>query len=213
MKKNIIKILLILFLLVLYVFISADTYAVNISNELSSNLLRLHVIANSDSTEDQNLKLKVRDALLDYMSKNLANVSSKSEAIDLISKNSDELTKIAKNIITSEGYNYDVNISIENTYFPTKNYYNISLPSGYYDSVRVKIGSASGKNWWCVMFPPLCFIDSSSGALATNSEDYLESNLSPDAFTLVSDSNNNSVTFKFKILEFFSNHNIFTAKK
>lgn len=213
MKKFLFKFFIILILLLLYIFLSANSYAINMSNEIASSLLRLHVIANSNSEEDQNLKLKVRDALLDYMSKNLFNVSSKEDAIALISQNKDELTKIAKKIINEEGYNYDVNISIENTYFPTKNYYDISLPSGYYDSVRVKIGTASGNNWWCVMFPPLCFTDSSSGALADNGEGYLESSLSEDAYTLISDSSSESVSFKFKILELFSSSNIFTAKK
>lgn len=213
MRKFLFKFFIILILLLLYIFLSANSYAINMSNEIASSLLRLHVIANSNSQEDQNLKLKVRDALLDYMSKNLFNVSSKEDAIALISQNRDELTKIAKKIINEEGYNYDVSISIENTYFPTKNYYDISLPAGYYDSVRVKIGTASGNNWWCVMFPPLCFTDSSSGALADNGEGYLESSLSEDAYTLISDSSNESVSFKFKILELFSSSNIFTAKK
>lgn len=213
MKKLLIKSFIILILLLLYIFLSAHSYAINVSNELSSNLLRLHVIANSDSEEDQNLKLKVRNALLEYMSKNLSTVSSKDNAINFVLENKEELTKIAKEIIEKEGFNYDVDISIENTYFPTKNYSNISLPAGYYDSVRVKIGSASGKNWWCVMFPPLCFIDSSSGILSDNSEEYLESSLSPNTLNLISESNDQSISFKFKILEFFSSSNIFTAKK
>lgn len=213
MKKLLIKFLIILILLLLYIFISAHSYAITVSNELSSNLLRLHVIANSDSEEDQKLKLKVRNALLEYMSKNLSTVSSKDNAINFVLQNKEELTKIAEEIIKNEGFNYDVDISIENTYFPTKNYSNISLPAGYYDSVRVKIGSASGKNWWCVMFPPLCFIDSSSGILSDNSEEYLESSLSPNTLNLISESNDQSVSFKFKILEFFSSSNIFTAKK
>ena len=108
---------------------------------------------------------------------------------------------------------YDVKINIGNFEFPTKNYGDISLPAGYYDALRVEIGEAKGQNWWCVMFPPLCFVDISSGIVPDESKDVMKDNLTEEEFALVSDSSNHKVQFKFKLLEFFTNTGLITAKK
>ena len=203
----------ILFLLTLFVFISAFSYARTISNDIADSVFRLHVIANSDNEEDQNLKYKVRDALLEHMNSISKNVSSKEEVIQIANDHKDDFQEIAENIISSYGYSYDVKINIGNFAFPTKKYGDISLPSGNYDALRVEIGTAKGQNWWCVMFPPLCFVDVSSGIVPEESKEIMKDNLTTEEYQLVSQENNSEVKFKFKLIEFFQNVKILTAKQ
>ncbi len=213
MKKNLKMVIILTFLLLLYSSICAISYAQNISTDIANSVFRLHVIANSDTQEDQNLKYKVRDNLLDYMNKICENTNTKQEAISIVEKNKDTFEQIASNTIKEQGYDYPVKINIGNFEFPTKNYGDISLPAGYYDALRVEIGEAKGQNWWCVMFPPLCFVDISSGVVPEESKELMENNLSEEEFALVSNQSDNEIQFKFKLLEFFANNGLITAKK
>lgn len=201
------------FLLFVYTTICAISYAENVSTDIASSVFRLHVIANSDSSEDQNLKYKVRDNLLEYMNEICKDCSSKEEAINLVEENKDVFKQIALDTIKENSYSYDVNISIGNFEFPTKNYGDISLPAGFYDALRVEIGKAQGQNWWCVMFPPLCFVDISSGVVPEESKELMEDSLSDEEFALVSDDSKLDIQFKFKLIEFFTNNGLITAKK
>lgn len=124
--------------------------------EIRGDVLRLHVIANSDSEEDQQLKLKVRDAVL-KAGKNIFNGSvTKENAEEKIENEKEILIKAAKKVIKENGFDYDVDITVTDEYFNTRTYENVTLPAGKYKAVRVLIGESAGKNWWCVMFPPLC---------------------------------------------------------
>ena len=213
-KNTKVKMVIILsFLLFIYTTICALSYAQNISTDIANNVFRLHVIANSDSTEDQDLKYKVRDNLLSYMNEICKDCKTKQEAISLVEENKENFKQIALDTIKNEGYSYDVNIKIGNFEFPTKNYGDISLPAGFYDALRVEIGEAKGQNWWCVMFPPLCFVDVSSGVVPEDSKELLENNLSEEEFALVSESSDSEIQFKFKLLEFFNQNGLITAKK
>lgn len=200
-------------LLFFYTTICAISYAENISTNLSDNLFRLHVIANSDSNEDQNLKYIVRDSLLNYMNNICKDCKTKQEAIAIVQENINEFEKIASNTIKENGFDYNVSIKIGNFEFPTKTYGDISLPAGFYDALRVEIGDAKGQNWWCVMFPPLCFVDISSGIVPDESKELMEDNLTKEEFALVSEDANSNIKFKFKLLEFFANTGLITAKK
>lgn len=220
--KNIIKLLknpkvkmviILNFLLFIYTTICALSYAQNVSTDIANNVFRLHVLANSDSEEDQNLKYKVRNNLLSYMNEICKNCETKQEAISSVEKNKEIFKQIALDTIRSEGFSYDVNINIGNFEFPTKDYGDISLPAGFYDALRVEIGEAKGQNWWCVMFPPLCFVDVTSGVVPEESKELLENNLSEEEFALVSDSSDSEIQFKFKLLEFFNQNGLITAKK
>ena len=214
LKNPKVKMVIILtFLLFIYTSICAISYAQNISTDIASSVFRLHVIANSDSKEDQDLKYKVRDNLLKYMNKICKDCTSKEDAISLVEKNEDIFKQIALDTIRNEGFSYDVNINIGNFEFPTKNYGDISLPAGLYDALRVEIGEAKGQNWWCVMFPPLCFVDISSGVVPEESKEVLQDNLTEEEFALISDKSSDEIQFKFKLLEFFNNNDLITAKK
>ena len=197
---------------VFFLIFSAYSYASSISSDLSKSVFRLHVIANSDSDEDQSLKLQVRDKLLDYMNSITANVSSKDDAIKIAQDHQKDFQIIAEQTILDKGYSYPVTVEIGNYEFPTKHYGDITLPSGYYDALRVKIGDACGHNWWCVMFPPLCFVDVTSGIVPESSKDQLKENMSSEDYSIIS--NDNSLTeFKFKIVELFKNFNTRLANR
>ena len=214
MKTIIPRILLIIFLLIIFVSISAYSYVSAVSNSISDSVFRLHVIANSNSKEDQDLKLEIRDNLLNYMNSILLNTNSKKEAINIAKNHTEEFYKIAQDTISKYGYNYPINISIGKSDFPTKIYGDVSLPAGVYDALKVEIGSAKGKNWWCVMFPPLCFVDISSGIVPDESKELLEDELKSEEYDLITSTDNSKdISFKFKIVEFIEGIKINIAKK
>lgn len=196
------KIILISILFVIFFIITANSYANSVSNNLSNTFFRLHILANSDSKEDQDLKLKVRDSITEYMNTLIKNKSDKNEIIKICEKHLEDFETIAQKVILDNNYIYDVNISIGKFDFPTKKYGNISLPAGEYDALRIEIGNAIGQNWWCSLFPPLCFVDISSGVIDSEGEKYLKDNLSKEEFSIVTE-NSKEIKFKFKIIELF----------
>ena len=205
--------LIIMFLLFIYIFISAISYVNAVSSDIESSVFRLHVIANSDSDEDQALKYKVRDSLISYMNTICKNVTSKDEAIKIAKQHENDFLSIAKQTIVENGYDYDVSIEIGNYLFPTKEYGDITFPSGYYDAIRVKIGKAEGKNWWCVMFPPLCFVNISSGIVPEESKDLIKEELNDEEFSIITKNESPEIQFKIGIIEWFKNKDVETAKK
>ena len=172
-------------------------YSTSVNSNLSQNIVRLHVLANSDSEEDQTLKLKVRDAILEHSRNNF----TKKDEVEF---QLEEYKKIAEKVISKNGYTYPVEVEYGNFKFPTKEYKNLTLPAGVYDAVRVKIGNAQGQNWWCVMFPPLCFVDGTTDT--AYAENKLRSSLDKESYDVItSQSNNGTLPFeiKFKIVEVY----------
>lgn len=199
------RIFVILILLSLFILISAISYVDAVSNNIADSVFRLHVIANSDSKEDQELKLKVRDELLSYMNIISKDSANKQEAMQIANEHKEEFTQIAEKVIKENGYNYTVNVQVGKADFPTKYYGDITLPAGTYDALKVQIGEAKGQNWWCVMFPPLCFVDVSTGIVPDNSKQELKQSLDNEEYDLISKTDNNEILFKFKIVELFQN--------
>jgi len=210
--KNLKRFLIIFLLFLVYILLSVFSYSNAVSTDISNSVFRLHVIANSDSTDDQNLKYLVRDELIKYMNSICENITSKEEAIKIANENKDEFYAIAKKVINDNGFNYDVNIDIGNFSFPTKTYGDISLPTGFYDALKVEIGTASGQNWWCVMFPSLCFVDVSNGVVPEKSKENLQDNMEEENYNLIS-SDTFEFKLKFKLVELFENAKIIMAKK
>ena len=202
---------LITLLLLIYCMICAFSYVNAVSNNIQNSVFRLHVIANSDSSEDQNLKYIVRDKVLEYINTISDSTSSKEDVIALVNKNINEIQKIAENTIIENGYNYSVKLSIGNFAFPTKSYGDITFPAGFYDALKIEIGRAEGQNWWCVMFPPLCFVDVTSGIVPEESKENIKENLSEEEYNLLS-TTSDDISFKFKIVEFFQNISIKLAQ-
>ncbi len=204
-KLKIGRIFVILILLSLFILISAISYVDAVSNNIADSVFRLHVIANSDSKEDQELKLKVRDELLSYMNIISKDSTNKQEAMQIANEHKEEFIQIAEKVIKENGYNYIVNVQVGKADFPTKYYGDITLPAGTYDALKVQIGEAKGQNWWCVMFPPLCFVDVSTGIVPDNSKQELKQSLDNEEYDLISKTDNNEISFKFKIVELFQN--------
>lgn len=124
--------------------------------DIPNHVLRLHVLANSDSKEDQALKLKVRDRILAESSHIMDNVANKTEAQNAVRTALPKLKSAAEDEVQKQGYHYPVDVKMERLYFTTRQYQTVTLPAGEYDSLRVTIGKAEGHNWWCVIFPPMC---------------------------------------------------------
>lgn len=194
-----------LLLLTLFILVSALSYVNAVSSNIADSVFRLHVIANSDSEEDQALKLKVRDELLSYMNTLAKDCSSKEEVVALAKEHQVEFKTIAQKVISDNGFSYPVTIQIGDSDFPTKTYGDISLPAGTYDALRVQIGEAKGKNWWCVMFPPLCFVDVSTGIVPDDSKKEMQESLNDEEYDLISKTDDDEIHFKFKLIEFFQN--------
>lgn len=164
--------------------------------EIKNEIIRFHVLANSDSTEDQDLKIKVRDAIIEYVYKELESSKSIEESREYLINNKDIIEGIAKEVIISSGYNYNVNSSLSKENFPDKMYGDILFPQGEYEAFKILIGEAEGQNWWCVMFPPLCFVDETKETIDNyKTRENLEINEELEV------KEENKIVFKFKILE------------
>ena len=175
-------------------------------NDVASKLIRFHVIANSDDKIDQGLKFKVRDSVLKYISPKLKDCKSIEESRQIINSEDKNIKKIAETVIKKNGFKYSVVTALSQEYFPVKTYGNITLPQGKYEAYRIIIGMGSGQNWWCVMFPPLCFVDITKGNVSyEKTEKEMKSVLSDDEYKLVDNTvNDKKIIVRFKLAEIFS---------
>lgn len=199
------SIILILFLFFLYFTFYSFSYTNAISSNLQEEIFRLHIIANSDSSEDQNLKLIIRDEIVKYLSS--FSFSNKEEMIYFLKTHKIEICELIKNIIKENNFDYGCSIEIGKSYYPQKRYQNIILPSGSYDGLKIKLGNSKGHNWWCVLFPPMCMIDSVTCELPEESEEILSSSISTETFNVVT-SNSPQYKFKFKIVDLLNSLNL-----
>lgn len=167
MMKKLLAAVIVLFVIAGWSFFLKENNSRSTLLENKQGLIRLHVLANSDSSEDQQLKLKVRDAVLAYLSPQLEQAASSDSARSIILNNKDQLVEIAKQVIKENGADYSARLEVGMFDFPIKSYGDLVLPAGKYEAVRILIGAAHGKNWWCVLFPPLCFIDITNAAAAS----------------------------------------------
>ena len=197
MKKITKQILMILLSLVFLVGVLA-ILPVHSESNIYNSLLRLHVIANSDSDEDQALKLLVRDAILIKTQELLGDTVNKESAEEIIAKNLETLRLTAEEIVQENGYSYPVSISLGKEDYPTKSYESCAFPAGKYTSLQILIGDASGKNWWCVLFPPLCL------SAATEQDAFTSVGITDSQYQIITDSKNPKYKIRFKILESFS---------
>jgi stage II sporulation protein R len=165
-------------------------------SELENKLIRLHVVANSDSTEDQSLKLQVRDRVLEEMEGVLSDCADKKEAADRIEPELRRIEAVAEDRVRELGANYTVKATLKEEEFPTVAYDNFTLPAGKYTALRVEIGQAEGHNWWCVIFPPLCV------TAASDTASFEQMGLSQGTAALIS-GDTEGCTVKFKTLEWF----------
>lgn len=186
-------------------------YAEKINNDLSDSMIRLHIIANSNEPFDQLVKLRVRDAVIDYMNDKMCEINTKEDVKDYLSAKKGEMEAVANSVLISEGFDESARVTFGRFPFPTKKYGNMILPAGYYEALRIELGEAKGENWWCVMFPPLCFVEDTKGEIEEEYIDLLKDELSEEEMELISLTDSKSeipVELKFKIVEIFQESKI-----
>lgn len=167
--------------------------------KIYSSVVRLHVLANSDSDEDQALKLKVRDAVLAYTSPLVIDSTSREQAVEILQDELDAIKEIAEQTVREEGYEYGVRVTLTLEDYPTRNYEAMSFPAGQYISLRVMIGNAEGQNWWCVLFPPLCLGAASEKMSAE--EAFVAVGLNSEQYKTITETENATYYLRFKLLE------------
>ena len=194
-----------------YVYISADKELADVSDKL----VRLHVVANSDSIEDQDLKRKVRDEVIKEMAPNFEGLKDVNEVKQVIAENLGLIEHIAAKVVAEHNKDYNVKAVLSNFDFPTKVYGNLTLPAGNYQALKIVLGKGEGQNWWCVMFPPLCFIDIAHGVVPEQTMEQLKQSLSEEEYRLLTSAKSEEevpVKLKFKVVEIAKNMNMRMAK-
>jgi len=188
-----------------------SSYSENVNNDLANNMIRLHVVANSDTAEDQALKLDVRDRILEYMKTELKNSAGVESSKSIIMESMERIKDIAVEEIRKKGKDYDVTVAMGKYPFPSIAYGDVALPAGIYNALKVSIGDGAGANWWCVLFPPLCFTDLTQGTLSEEDKDKLRNALSEEEYNIILAANSDDkipIKIKFKVVEFFQSSKI-----
>ena len=167
--------------------------------DIRESVVRLHIIANSNSDADQSVKLKVRDRILKDGKNIFSSSKTSAETLCLLNENKAYIEKIAEDELLKNGFSDKVSVNVGEFSFPQKNYSKFSFPSGTYNAVRVEIGDARGKNWWCVMYPPLCFVQGVA-KIPEEADAIMQKNLSDSEYALLADGES-GVEIRFKLLE------------
>ena len=202
-KRNAEKIISVLIMIIAGMITAFVVWESGVSAEaalqqhLSEEVLRFHVLANSDGQEDQALKLLVRDAVLERTTEILEQSEDRRSAEALLRESLPELEALAGETVRANGYDYAVTAELEDTSFPTKEYDGFALPAGEYLALRILIGEGAGQNWWCVVFPPLC-----TAASADVPETALAAGLTEDQVSLMTEEDSGYV-LKFKAVEWW----------
>ncbi len=178
--------------------LTAGVWSSASASALAGQVLRLHVVANSDTQEDQVLKLQVRDAVLEQADLLLEDVTDRGEAEAVLSQQLQALAEAGAAVVAGAGYDYPVTVSLEDCWFPTKVYDGFSLPAGTYRALRIVIGEGGGQNWWCVVSPPLCLASVTEEVASTAAQ----AGLSEDQVSLITGRDGGYVV-KFKLMEWW----------
>lgn len=204
MKKYLVSIIILISMVTAFAFSGQELNKFNNSDSelIKDKMIRFHVIANSDSIEDQDIKLKVRDKVLEYIYPKLEGASEIDKSREILKENDKEIKDIALKVLEENNYNYKVESTLSNEVFPVKSYGDITLPQGEYEAYRIILGDGKGQNWWCVMFPPLCFVDITKGEVSSkDTEEIMKKNLSEKEYDIVKRKDKSNIIFKSKIGE------------
>ena len=177
-----------------------DARISKIQGNLSKEVFRFHVLADSDSDEAQSVKLKVRDKVLEYMKQTMSgneDMVSASQTKKWAKEHLREIEDVAESVIRAEGYSYRAKAEVSVCYFPDKRYGDITFPQGYYEALRIKLGKAKGQNWWCVLYPNLCFTSATCAVVDEEGKEELREVLTDEEYEMV------TATSDFKIKSFF----------
>ena len=179
-----------------------DTYnqlgAVELQSSLAQKIIRFHVIADNDSDASQKLKLKVKDKTLDYMKTLLNGDEDLDTTRGILEENLSNIENFALEVVKTEGYKNNVSAEFETCYFPIKEYGSLIFPAGEYEALRIKLGKArKGRNWWCVMYPNLCFVNGTYAVVSDEVKETLENMLTPDEYHMLLDGSKTRISFKY----------------
>ena len=180
------------------------TRQARLQQTISDKVLRFHVLANSDSEADQNLKLAVRDAVGSFMQEKLTDVENLEECELVVRQSLGEIEEAAAETIAENGYDYDVTAELEHTSFPVKNYGSYTFPAGDYEALRIVIGEGNGHNWWCVMYPNMCFAGSTYEVVEEQAKEKLQRTLTNEEYQSLMEKKN--YTIKCKYLTFLNKY-------
>ncbi len=198
------KKLLICCLAILTLALTFSLLPVHGETAIYDTVVRLHVVANSDSAEDQALKLKVRDSVIAAVNPAVKDCKSQAEAVSAIENIMPDIESAARAAIDEQGYSYPVSVKLSEEYYPTKTYETCAFPEGEYVSLRVLIGESEGQNWWCCLFPPLCLSAATPDDNTSNEDAFISVGLTSDQYKLVTETDNPKYKIRFKILETIS---------
>ena len=175
-----------------------------IQKSIASHIIRLHVVANSDSEKDQQLKISVKDKIVAGLQEKLKDVDNLNDARTIIRNETERIEQMATEEMRKQGYDYIATASLGNSYFPIKKYGDMTFPAGEYEALRVQIGQAKGQNFWCVMYPTLCFVDSTYQVVPEESKEELKHTLTDEEYQALL-GEDKSVSFGFKLLDWVDN--------
>lgn len=195
------KKILICTIVVLAISLVAGFLPIHGESEIYDTVVRLHVVANSDTDADQSLKLKVRDAVIGVVTPAVDGCKSQSEAIAAIGGIMEDINEAAQNVVREEGYDYSVKVTVGEEYYPTKTYESCAFPEGTYVSLRVLIGEAEGQNWWCCLFPPLCLSAAGADDQKSNEDAFISVGLTGEQYKVITETDSPQYRARFKILE------------
>ncbi len=183
------------------IFILIGLLPVHGEAEVYDSVIRLHVIANSDSDEDQALKLSVRDRIIEMTKEIGSGCTSLEDAEKVMREHLDDIRACADNEVKRLGYNYSVEVRLGEEEYPTKTYASLCFPSGKYLSLQILIGEASGQNWWCVLFPPLCL--DAAQRKDSNEDAFISVGLTSEQYKIITETQEPTYQARFKLLEIF----------
>ena len=197
------KKLLIVTIVIMGVTLILGALPIHGESEIYDSVVRLHVLANSDSEEDQSLKLKVRDEILSVVGDKLDGCKTQGQAKKEIEKMMPKIKAAAESVIEEEGYTYGVDVILGLEKYPTREYESCAFPAGEYLSLRVVIGEGEGQNWWCCLFPPLCLSSASEISREQNEDAFISVGLTGEQYKVITESDSPKYRARFKILEVF----------
>ena len=206
-ERNLVKISIILLIALILLLVgsmwgySKKLEALAIQEGIANEVIRFHVVANSDSKEDQQLKLKVKSKVVEMLQMSLKEAKNIEEARNIIKTQFKDIEKISKEVIIAQGYSYEVSVGLERKQFPIKRYGDVVLPPGEYEALLINIGEAQGKNWWCIVFPTLCYVDETYEVVPDASKEQLKYLLSEEEYRSIVQDGNMKVRVKFKLLD------------
>ena len=200
-RKSIIGIMFALLLVLAFNKEVHKTQETSLQQGIAEDILRFHVLANSDSTEDQQLKMEVKEAVLEYMSGYLNGNENLEETRQTVQTHLHDIQEYAMTVVREKGYDYSVQAELATCYFPVKTYGDCTFPAGEYEALRILIGEAGGHNWWCVLYPNLCFVDAVYGVVEDEEKEKLENVLTEEEYQSILEVPEENVTVKFRFLD------------